>query len=480
MLGRLLSSASSAASSPSGTRPSTSVGLEGEDQYTRTLLYPDSSLFSHNHSLSSSGYISNSGSSVDGEHIDIDGARDIRVIIAQDGTGSEGKSIMYDSKPTAIVTSNYGSPNIPNPFSNFDDPPLSPGLCGGFSRRRRSPTPYSQSLSHLSCTRDEWVVITDCMFGSVSLAYKGPSTKLHILPGRSQEDRSGTSTPISEGRPRGRFYQSPQTQSGSCSSYSSNATNTKDRRSVLITRLFSVVIPPTPVVPIPCPPQNQIPTPASSVGSTNGFPFPRMAPTPTPSTPKPIKPTKTSMYAIGLVISLPQSSSANSFKRCPNCWALQYDFDSRRPSTGYFCCEIAAASIDDEFRTDTVHVEGGHDSGIADDQMDFITKHWDIITRALRDLQATTQSKIVDNLQNIGIMSPGPSQSQYKYRRRVELRPGALMYDEGLKLEIERFKWRIVSGIKIPRVVTGQGRWSLWRDEARWLNKRFGGKEQNL
>jgi len=479
MLGRLLSSASSTTSSPAGTRPSTAVGLEGEDLYTRGLLYPECSLLSHNNSLSGSGYISGSAISIDGEHIDIDGCRNVRVVVAQDGTGTDGKVVVYDSKPGANIAAQHISP--PNYNNTFGDgAPPSPGLCGGFSRRRRSPNPFQPALSGTGglASKDEWKMIADCMFGAVSLAYKGPSTKLHILPSLPQDDKSGTMTPLSDLRSRG-----DSTRSRGFSNHPnpfSHHTPSKDRKSVLITRLFSVAIPASTTsryfVPQGTP--DRTPTPATSLGSTSGFPFPTMQ-TQGANTMKPMKPTKTSMYGIGLVISLPQSSSSNTIKRCPNCWTIQYDFESRRPGYGYYCCDIAAACMEDEYRTDSVSVESGHE-GIADDQMELITRHWDIITRALTELQSFTQSKIVESLMATGVVSPTFAQPGYKYRNRVELRPGALMYDELLRLEVERFKWRIVSGIKIPRVVTGQGRWGVWRDEARWLNKRFGGKEQNL
>ena len=476
MLGRLLSSANSATSSPAGSRPSTSIGLEGEDWYTRTLLYPDTSLLSHNHSLSGGSYTSGGPISAGGESIDIDGCRDVRVVIVQDGTGSDGKVVIYDSKPSSGVSTAYNSSQVYS--SSFEDgAPPSPGLCGGLNRRRRSPNPFNSGPVGLG-PRDEWRVMTDCMFGAVSLAYKGPSTKLHILPSLVHEEKLGAST-LPDPRSRGRgSHGVPHLQP------SPFAHHSKDRKSVLITRLFSVV-------PIsssswsfvaPAPP-GKTPIPTTSDGSTKGYPFPKVpAHGMTPS--KPIKPTKTSMYGIGLIISLPQSiatssRSSSTIKRCPNCSTIQYDFDSRQPSTGYYCCDVTTASMDDEYRIDSVTVEAGPESGIADDQMELITKHWDIITRALTELQATVQRKIVQNLITTGIISPFP-QAGYKFRNRVELRPGALMCDETLRLEIERFKWRIVGGMKIPRVVTGQGRWGVWRDEARWLNKRFGGKEQNL
>lgn len=479
MLGRLLSSASSTTSSPAGTRPSTAAGFEGEDLYTRTLLYPDGSPLSHNNSLSGSGYISGSSLSIDGEHIDIDGCRDVRVIIAQDGTGTDGKVVVYDSKPGANIAAQYvSSTNYNNSFD--DGAPLSPGLCGGFNRRRRSPNPFQPAFSGTGALapKGEWRMITDCMFGAVSLAYKGPSTKLHILPNLPQDDKSGTTTPLSDLRSR-----NDSTRSRGFSNHANpftHHTSSKDRKSVLVTRLFSVTIPASTTsrcfVPQETP--DRTPTLTTSLGSTNGFPFPAM-PTSGANTMKPMKPTKTSMYGIGLVISLPQSSSSNTIKRCPNCWTIQYDFESRRASHGHYCCDAMAACMEDEYHTDSVSVESGHE-GIADDQMELITRHWDIITRALAELQCFAQSKIVESLMATGIVSPTSAQPGYKYRNRVELRPGALMYNELLRLEVERFKWRIVSGIKIPRVVTGQGRWGVWRDEARWLNKRFGGKEQNF
>lgn len=479
MLGRLLSSASSAATSPSATRPSTAVGHEGEDYYTKTLLYPDTISLSNSQSLSGSGFISSSGSSVDGEGVDIDPSRDVRILIAQDGNGSsDARSILFDSKP-GMNFCGPNSRNYPNTFSSFDEfaAPLSPGL-GGFSRRRRSPMHYSSyPTSTTVAPKDEWTVFTDCMFGSMAMSYKGTSTKLHILPTLAS-DKSGASTPVSDGRQKGKAVPAPLGPQCQPSPYGhSPATNSKDRKSVLITRLFSVAIPSPGIVNFVPPPSNdRTPTPSGSIGNSNGFPFPKMNPSQQAGQNKSMKGTKPSMYAIGLVISLPAPSSMST-KRCPHCLTLQYESDMRRASTGEFCCDIAAATVDDEQRMDSVCVEIAQESGIADEQMELVTKHWDIITRSLNDLQIVAQSRIADGLRSAGIISPSTSQ---KYRRKIELRPGALMYDEMVRNEVERFKWRIVSGIKIPRVVTGQGRWSSWRDEARWINKRFGGKEQKL
>ena len=54
------------------------------------------------------------------------------------------------------------------------------------------------------------------------------------------------------------------------------------------------------------------------------------------------------------------------------------------------------------------------------------------------------------------------------------------MMDKEIQTAAELTGNRVVSGMRIPRVMTGQGKWGVWREEARWLGRWAGRREQNF
>ncbi|KAH0613022.1 uncharacterized protein H6S33_009402 [Morchella sextelata] len=522
MLGRLFSTANSTTTSPGGTRPSTAALPDTEELHTRALLYPD--LLTPSSSFTSCLSLSHTHSHTSSTHaepptIDLDAARDVRVIIAQDATASEHKCALYDSKPSSDPPS-YSA-------ATDDTGPLSPGLgASQYNRSRRRP-PSAQYYSNATClsssggdrgaggagmgsggVEDEMRVLTDCMFGSAPLAYKGPSTKVHILPDNVEEKkapRRGSRAPSFS-----TAYAAQQQDVAAASQQHHTQSQQKEKRkSVLITRLFSVVIPPTPPMTAYTTAvlRDHTPTPASSLGSSHGFPFPKMTANggAVPTTPggaggagvKFVKPPKTSMYAVGVIISLPQpppppaaaqpyscGSAGSSMHRCC-CQSLPFGaFDG-----GEFCCNTPPSFEEDYQPPSMADRSGGFADDFllppsgADDRMDLVTKHWDVINRALSDLQRVAQVRILEHLNHQGGAGGTPTascQNGYKYRKKAELRQGTLMRDEVVRREVERLRWRIVAGIRTPRVITGQGKWAVWKDEAKWANARFGGRDMNL
>lgn len=537
MLGRLFSTANSTTTSPGGTRPSTAALPDTEELHTRTLLYPD--LLTPSSSFNSCLSISHTHSNTSSTHaepptIDLDAARDVRVIIAQDASASEHKCALYDSKPSSEPPS-YSAATAAD-----DASPLSPGIgAAQYNRSRRRP-PSAQYYSNATClsssggdrggsgggagmggggsAEDEMRVLTDCMFGSAPLAYKGPSTKVHILPDNVEEKkvpRRGSRAPsFSTAYAAQQQHQQQDVTTATSTSttsqqhHSSQSQQKEKRKSVLITRLFSVVIPPTPPMTTytATVSRDHTPTPASSLGSSHGFPFPKMTANggATPTTPggaggagvKFVKPPKTSMYAVGVIISLPQpppppvqqqpyscGSAGSSMQRCC-CQSLPFGaFDG-----GEFCCNTPP-SFEEDYQPPSMadRSSGFADDFLlppsgADDRMDLVTKHWDVINRALSDLQRVAQVRILEHLNHQGgVGTPTAScQNGYKYRKKAELRQGTLMRDDVVRREVERLRWRIVAGIRTPRVITGQGKWAVWKDEAKWANARFGGRDMNL
>lgn len=130
-----------------------------------------------------------------------------------------------------------------------------------------------------------------------------------------------------------------------------------------------------------------------------------------------------------------------------------------------------------------------------DDRVGLVGQHWDVISRTLISLQFVVQEKILALLKTADITSPStnpqsqtagsaatgrePSMSSLP-RRSMKLQPGALAFDADLQKSAELAGSRVVRGVKIPRVVTGQGRWGVWREEARCLGRWAGGRDQNF
>ncbi|KAF3918009.1 hypothetical protein ABW21_db0202854 [Orbilia brochopaga] len=320
------------------------------------------------------------------------------------------------------------------------------------------------------------------MFGSSIMAYKGPSTKVHVLPSTSQLPMTTSSSAPNTLR-RGSLKAPPIGQiSTSTQDLSANSNSSQDDiKSVLITRTFNVVVPsPSTTAPAPqhqqsqpqhhvsfkVPPKDELPvTPGSSVGSTHGFPFPSIgskAGTP-PSALKAVKPPKTINYAIGIVISIPASSLHQQSPTTRQSKPLaEVEFADplatiRRPNQG--------PMLDDSAEN------------LVDNRMDLVTKNWDIITRTLNELQVVATQRITSALNARSVILSPPS---YGPQRKTSLDVAALINDTIIKEEIERQRWRITTGLQIPRVITGQGRWSEWKEEAKWADGTFGGRDRNF
>ncbi|KAK6533373.1 hypothetical protein TWF694_002323 [Orbilia ellipsospora] len=464
MLGRLLSTAMS---SPSPKPP---VNDDAEDAHTRALLYQG------NNTVSTCSCSDNDGQGC---------VRDVRVIIAQDSVNGEPKLTVYDSVPIA-QPQGFMPRKADAPAHQTNAMPRN---------RRRSGARLSVSgiqFTPNTVVEDERKILQECMFGSSIMAYKGPSTKVHVLPSGPQTTPSATiSTSAPNTMRRNSLKVSPI---GNISASSQDLTagslpksGQDDIKSVLITRTFNVVLP-SPSnnantqqhhnhhqhhhVSFKVPSRDDIPvTPGSSVGSTHGFPFPNMnskTGTP-PSALKAVKPPKTINYAIGLIISIPNSSahqtnSAHVSTHTRQSNRLQGEIESIDP----------LATIR---RSNQIPLPDEPAENLVDNRMDLVTKNWDIITRTLNELQVVATQRITATLNaKAVILSP----AAYGPQRKTSLDTASLMNDPVIREEVERQRWRITTGLQIPRVITGQGRWIEWRDEARWAGSTFGGRDRNF
>lgn len=368
--------------------------------------------------------------------------------------------------------------------------------------------------------REEVTTFSNCIFGnSEVLAYKGTGTKVHILP---TEFRTPMTTSSYMGDSNGSFGRSGMRTSKLAQSFTSDtvrgptsagftgpsiSTRGLDRKKVLITRMFPVTLPNDDTDDAA---QNTTPTPHSKhAAETTGYPFPKVGKNDgqpeEKKKPQP-KQKRTPMYAVGLVIQLPATShlpsvpaSRSSF-RGPSSYTEQESYPSsfnstRRSGWTMLYNGFGVESLESSFSSDV------------DDRIDTITQHWDIISRTLSHLQAVATSILLPMLKQADISSPDPRRESTHNRapsasvsisgkrvleeikpfkvpktnaKLVQLTANCLMQVQKIHKEVDGARYRIINGIRANQVVTGQGRWGIWREEARLVGKWAGSKDEGF
>ncbi|KAK4126113.1 hypothetical protein N657DRAFT_568816, partial [Parathielavia appendiculata] len=511
-----------------------------EDIHTRHLLFPDpQDLYEHRVNQLyplSSGATTPTGSSTNAfdynADIELD-VRDVRIIIMQDALSSVAASLLYDSQPAPPVptasmdrpSATAGSYSVQEPRRTPASPrkpsvsysqrpaviqPGSPKIRqGAFDRR---PSVHSRGQGHVESEsqrawreyREELAIFSSCIFGNSELmAYKGTSTKVHVVP----SDARPAESPSVFGDGRGSLGRSTMRASRLSQSFSSSEspspfpppapsggpTRTHDRKKVLITRLF----------PVNLPLDDDLPCLHGTFSEEmTGYPFPHSTEE-VKARKKKFQPRqkRTPMYAVALIITLPSSTAhstpatVRSSFRGPSSYAEQDSFPSSFGSTRRSGWALVQGGL------------GGPDSfetnyGIdMEDQIDAITQHWDIIMRTLSHLQFLVSGTLFTMLKQTDLSTPDPlplqlaRASSVSGRRRedgqpvknpktnakhITLLPNCLLDNRTISTEVEFAKTRIVAGIRACRVTTGQNRWPIWREEARWVAKWAGAREQGF
>jgi hypothetical protein len=548
MISHFLSSRKSASASASQPPVPDSAT---EESHTRHLLYPDAHTLYHpdNQPYPLHSAPLTPGSSHDGPlpEIDLEYPRDCRIIIAQDENGGMPKCILYDSKATharadspvlpsararafgpgvtAINASTAGPTfgGIHARRSSLATPPTLPKspTMGGFTRIRtrggsvssmpnidEHATVQAKAQAKAKESTDLANVCLDCMFGNLPMGYRGNSNKIHIVP---LDTRPADSPPLNIGpheatgslgraeglRRRSNLAKSftpanPPTDLPRSDSNDSIVKESK-RRTIFITRMFSVNIPEEES-------DERTPTPQSSLPKGNGFPFP--ATTNKPGASKAhyaSQARKAPMYAITIILHLPISHTSPTLRPPSRGGNLR---GAAHLSTSFPGQDSLGSSLDSDRRAGWAFIEPnfGVESLLSssmnsdvDDRVDVVAQHWDVIMRALTSLQYVVQERILAHFKAPDAKSP-PLIPQHRHqasrsslrdvsgqpsRRPFRLQSNALMMDRDIQSAAESTGNRVVTGMRIPRVVTGQGKWGVWREEARWLSG-WTRKEQNF
>ncbi|OAA47592.1 hypothetical protein NOR_02082 [Metarhizium rileyi] len=538
MLGRLLhlgtggpATPTAEPSSTAASRPILSLESVQEDIHTRNLLFPDAqALYQHRNdqvfplsTTSSTPGLSMANAFDYSEDAELD-VKDVRVVVMQDALGPANASLLFDSHPPSDAVTNSdrssarqearrGPVSARKGSLTQSARPLviqmeSPQPRQGAFDRRASIHSRSQSYHETESQRaareyrEELATFSSCIFGNSELmAYKGTSTKVHVVPSDTRASDSATSSVFGDGRSSiGRSSGRSSKLSQSFSSQAISPTlgpsqplggvppRQKDRRKVIITRLFPVNLTVEDAAPSVLP-QNHY------YDETSGFPFPAQGDESSHKKKKTQpKQRRTPMYAVVLVVQIPRHSSkmssavpTKSVFRESGSYQDQDLFSSSYNSakTGWNMMSVSGTNGE---AADYLDIE---------DRIDSLTRHWDIIMRTLTHLQSLVATRIHSMLKQADCASPGPhsgssvsnlfSQTPSMTDRRgnelprakppksttklVSLLPNCLADDVNIASEVELARSRIVMGLSAARVITGQGRWGIWRDEAIWTSK---------
>ncbi|CAD6499093.1 BgTH12-04745 [Blumeria graminis f. sp. triticale] len=532
LLGRLLSSTSSS--------PNIIPDSYLEDQFTFNLLYPEPEALCHKDQIFqlTSGTTTHHGAMNNFDlnpDYDLE-IRDIRVIIMQEATANTGSAyLLYDSHAprnaitvNSAITGASGNNSICPTSSNCKPSAQkisrSVGIKSQNSCGARAPIHYShvgpeaaRNISSESSSQqytreyqDEVTAFSNCIFGNSDiLAYKGPGTKVHVLPSRDRSSLvpNSLASERASSLKRSSFQTSRLANSSTpekvlsplSAGLSSPSTLIKvPSKKILITRMFPVRLQKETV--------SQTENKNLRIASGSNFTSRKLSDSQSKALNRSHclqpKPTKTPMYAVGLVIRPPTSVFPMTHVSRSGLRSLGSLTDN----------ESFPSSFDSEQRSGCSIL--GYDHGLesvdflassnVDGRIDIVAQHWDIITRTLSDLQAVAtlsllpmlrqtlagHSNLRKEFQYFGNRTPRSATNETKElinfqaprvnSKNIQLTANCLMQTEKLQKAVEASRQRIVTGIKARQVITGQGRWGIWRDQARVINRWAGGKDQSF
>ncbi|KAL8774475.1 MAG: hypothetical protein Q9209_000848 [Squamulea sp. 1 TL-2023] len=139
-----------------------------------------------------------------------------------------------------------------------------------------------------------------------------------------------------------------------------------------------------------------------------------------------------------------------------------------------------------------------------DHDIEHITVHWSLLTTLLDSFEALLRKELSSLLANVARTFLRPSlpslqslahisnddlsentgkpkkKTRQPSQRIIQLPVNALQHSDRIRQAVSQFGHRVAIALRTRRVVTGQGRWSVWREEARWVGRWAGGREQNF
>lgn len=530
----------STAPSPHTPRGQRQLESVTEEAHTYDLLYPEGETLRqgqhHAYPLRQGDPASAAAvasSSDDRGGLDIQSPRDVRIIIAQDANAlSSQPRVLYDSHPPPPipqvrnatfpdasksgvrkggsftgggrsndnVTASHTAPHTrQSSFSQtaqsmFTSPtsPLSPvselgGLFSNAGRRNNTQRPATSDGETAQSKiaregREETDALLECMFGATGFPSIS-STKLHVGPPKAldaENDKSLNSAAkdlsFSGSFPKRR---TPLTRSTTAADLQSLSTTADSRdadlqpprptsSSILITRLFSID---------PKESTHYTQGPEEPVKSVRGQPRHESEQSRTKAK------LKTPTYAVAVLLQMPIP------RQRPPTPSMQ-NFSPQRSNLMGFAA----------INTQSWPRDGSQVNGMAFDSnrdIEYVIAHWTILIRALSSLEIVARCKISDALvtQELPYLDnlftghsktsdrgSGTKLSMLKptMQRTLQLPAGALQQCPVVQSFTDSTGKRIALALKTRRVIAGQPRWGIWREEGRLVGACVGGRDQNF
>ena len=533
----------STAPSPHTPRGQRQLESVTEEAHTYDLLYPEGETLRQGQHYAyplrqwdPSSAAAAASSSDDRGGLDIQSPRDVRIIVAQDASAlSSQPRVLYDSHPPPPIPQartfpeavKYGhrkggsftgggrsSDNAKEPYtaphtrqssfsqtahSIFTSPtsPLSPvsefgGLFSNAGRRNSTLRPATSDGETAQSKiaregREETDALLDCMFGATGFPSIS-STKLHIGPPKAlgpENDKSMASPArdlsFSSSFPKRR---TPLTRSTTAADLKSISTVVDVRdadlqpprpnsSSILITRLFAI---------------DAKESALYSQGRDEPAKLARGQPRhegdiASASSRTKAKQLKTPTYAVAVLLQMP------THRQRPLTPSMMPFSPPRSSPSGFTAVN-----------TQSWPREGVQGNGIASDSnrdIEYVIAHWTILIRALSSLEIVARCKISDALvkqesPHFDIMfsehskpsEPGssakPNMVKPPTQRTLLLPAGALQQCLVVQNATQKIGKRIALALKTRRVIVGQPRWGIWREEARLVGTSIGGRDQNF
>jgi hypothetical protein len=406
-------------------------------------------------------------------------AHNLRVVIAQDAFGSLDKQlVLYDSHKTPSDTSPR---KAPAPRATLRDGTKSRNQQPGpMHQRNRSSTiggPASAwtRLGRESDGDDKVNRLLECMFGNTSTTKSDASTKMHVLLSGSDSAPAQLSTAsMATARPNlPRALTSQTTTKLARANQGSWEDPNGDQDVILITRLFAVPLPDSkkPVLTRPKSDEQTVEI-ASPMSEDGGL-----------SRKTKLIEKKTPMYAVGLLVTLPREDSRPNFSRPPSRMSVASSSFPSSVGSDFASSWSLLEAISDSLASPTRSSPRQLDNRIS-----VLTNSWDMILRALSDIEAVAKEEIRHGLQlvNRQVMSSatkvpkGLNEQRTNQRNIYITQPMALAGLKSLDKSSRHLVQRLTLGLQIPRVITGIGfRDGHWNDEARYLVHVCNSKSQN-
>ena len=531
------------AASPHPPRSQRQLESVTEEAHTYDLLYPEGEALRQGQHYAyplrqgdPSSAAALASSSDDRGGLDIQSPRDVRIIIAQDANAlSSQPRVLYDSHPPLPIPqvrnatfpeaskighrkggSLTGGRSTDNTKESHTTPhtrqsslsqtaqsiftsptsPLSPvselgGIFSNAARRNTTRPATSDGETAQSKIaregREETDALLDCMFGATGFPSIS-STKLHIGPPKAldvENDKSPNSAArdasLSAAFPKKRTPLTRSTTAADLQSLSMTA-DSRDAdlqpprptsSSILITRLFSI----DPMESAHS--AKEFDEPAKSVRVQARHESDHMA---TSSRTK-AKQLKTPTYAVAVLLQMPVH------RQRPSTPSMQHSPLQRSSLAGF-------AAIN----TQSWPRDGAQANGIASDSnrdIEYVISHWTILIRVLSSLEIVARCKISDAMvkqelpyldllftEKSKASDPGlgtkPNMIKPPTQRTLRLVAGALQECSTIQDFTNSAGKRIALALKTRRVIAGQPRWGIWREEARLVGACVGGRDQNF